>query len=948
MTSVAVRVATPTRRIVLLAGQAFALGLMMAWILVPASAIFLEAYGSGLLPVTYIGAAAAGIASSASLSAVLRRRTLSAVAAQVLAGLACLLATAWVLLWKFEAEWVSFGLLVLVPIIVPIGFVFVVGQAGMLLDVRVLKATYARVIAGFALGFVAGGLAGSPLLRALGGTEHLLAAAALVAGTFLLLVEVTRRTFSAELSVVDVVHEGAERPTLRVLLRHRYITLIVAFQMLSAVESQWLDYLVFDRASRRYEDSEELAQFIGRFTAIAYGADILFLLLVAGLLLRRFGLRYGLTANSVAVMTLIGGMILAASLQGSAATIVFVLIVAARVTDLVFSDGTSRTSLSAAYQVVPSALRLVTQAKVEGLAVPVAIGASGVILVVLRWAGGTEGILLPVLTSVVVAAWIVVAALVYRGYRVSLLASLRRRTLDPAALNLDGADGLVVIERLVDSDDERDVRLALDVLAGANHAALPAILSRLTEDQRLDLRATALERLMDVEPQMAAVAARRGLTDPSFRVRAVSIRVLAAVGGAADVDDIAASANDSPPDVMVAAAAAITRLGSDAGRVRVAADLVRLARSRAAQDRVIAAQMFGECEPGEWMDRSVLRALLDDPDHDVVNAALAATRWPHEAELVHHVTDHLHDRRTSIAAVDALVRGRDSVLDHVEDHLHGHAFGRRGQVMLARVCRRIGGVSARNVLHRHVDHPDREVGLAVMTALAALAPQGTAGGAADDFDAAEMDQPGHTAVVRADLEHATYVLRALVALDGLPSTDLLRAALRDELDLVRQRLVVGLSMRHGTETLDRVQFQFAQHDPRSHALALEWLDVTLTGADRAVVAMLEPGMSDHERLRALARRFPVAAIDPVAAILELAHDRDRRWRRPWITACAIQAAAVLADDGVESAMIAEIESAINLDDHDDEIVRETLFGIRQRRSAGRSRLDPLSEVDRTA
>ena len=36
----------------LLAGQGFALGLMTAWILIPARALFLAAYWSDLLPVT--------------------------------------------------------------------------------------------------------------------------------------------------------------------------------------------------------------------------------------------------------------------------------------------------------------------------------------------------------------------------------------------------------------------------------------------------------------------------------------------------------------------------------------------------------------------------------------------------------------------------------------------------------------------------------------------------------------------------------------------------------------------------------------------------------------------------------------------------------------------------------------------------------------------------------
>ena len=149
------------------------------------------------------------------------------------------------------------------------------------------------------------------------------------------------------------------------------------------------------------------------------------------------------------------------------------------------------------------------------------------------------------------------------------------------------------------------------------------------------------------------------------------------------------------------------------------------------------------------------------------------------------------------------------------------------------------------MLRRHVEHRDRDVGLAVMTALASLHPSDLSSehGVPGEHGEAEL------AVVRTDLEHATHILRALVAFDGDPSTALVRGALRDELGLVRQRVLAGLSIRHGTEGANRVAFHFAQRDARSHALALEWLDVTLSGPDRGVIPVLEPDLSERGAIR---------------------------------------------------------------------------------------------------
>jgi HEAT repeat protein len=844
----------------------------------------------------------------------------------VLAALAVVLFASWFLLWKAGADWVSFGLLVLVPIIVPVGFMLIVAQAGLLLDVRTLKALYGRVIAGFALGFVTGGVTGPLLLAAFGRTEDLLAAAAVAAVMFMIVVSATRRSFPTELSVVEAAGPQVERATLRTLLRHRYVVLILGFQMLSAVESQWLDYLVFDRAGRRYTDTAELAQFISRFMAIAYGADIIFLLIVSGALMRRFGLRYGLTANPIAVLLLVGAVITATSLQGSGATVVFVMVVATRVTDLMLSDGTSRTSLSAAYQAVPTPVRLAAQTTVEGLAVPVAIGMSGLVLIVLRSTVGTDGLALLILTGVVVVAWTVVAFFVFRDYRANLLANLRHRTLDPAELTIEGATTLAAIDRLIDSSDERDVRLGLDALDVADHSDLIARLQSLAADDRVGVRVDVLERLARVNLPIAAAAARSGLGHESPEVRAASIRTLGAAGGPSDISAISACLEDASADVKVAAVTAMSRIGDDRARQRAGNEIAALANAATVDDLVLAARMLGGCKPCTWIDRSPLRAMLAAPDRIVVNAALGAMRWPDDQDLLDDVVGHLDDRHTARAAVDALAGCGEAALVVADDGLRGHLpLGRHGVVQLARVCRVIGGARAVAVLRRHVAHRDREVGLMVMTALAVLVAmsEGVSRPSAARSDGA-LDEPAGAVVVRGDLEHAAKVLQALLTLEDIPAAHLLRSALEDELELLRDRVLAGLSIRYGVDGLTRVAFQLAQSNLRFHALALEWLDVTLVGTDRAAVALLEPALSTGERLRLLARWFPMSPTTPQAVLVELAEDRDGHWRRPWITACVVLTAADMPELGVEALVAA--------DDHT-RIVHETLVGIGQRQTA---------------
>ena len=82
-------------------------------------------------------------------------------------------------------------LLVLFPVLIQLGFVFIGGQAGRILDIAGIKASFGRIMTGFPAGAVAGGLVAGPLVGLLGNTEGLLLATAVAQAGFTALVWAT-------------------------------------------------------------------------------------------------------------------------------------------------------------------------------------------------------------------------------------------------------------------------------------------------------------------------------------------------------------------------------------------------------------------------------------------------------------------------------------------------------------------------------------------------------------------------------------------------------------------------------------------------------------------------------------------------------------------------------------------------------------------------------------
>ncbi|HET6166333.1 MAG TPA: HEAT repeat domain-containing protein [Marmoricola sp.] len=552
-------------RVLLLAAQAVLLGLVSAFLVVPASALFLHRYGADDLPYTYLGAAVAGVLVSTAMRRAQRLLALGQLAAVVIGTIFALVTAGWLVLELDNGLWVTFPLIVLFPVTIPVGFVLIGSQAGRLMDVREMKAYFPRVVAGFSVGLGGGALVAAWLVHVVGGPVTLLAVDAGAAATWLAVALVTARRH-ADVLLVDpqpAPTAGRSEPEpARTLLSNKLVVSVFGYQIFSAMVTQLLDYMVWERAAARYPDASDLARFQGIFGAVINVSALAFVVFFAGRLLTRIGVGASLAANPLGVLVVLGVGVVLGFGGGVGATAFFLAMCTSQVVDLTLTDGTTRTSVNATYQALDPRDRLPAQTRVEGAGIPLAVGLVGVLLLLFRGLSLDVGAV-AVVTFVLTICWLWLSRFAAREYVAGLRTQFTRPAWEAQPLVVD-EDSRAAAVRLLDSPDPRDVRVAVGALAGSlDGDPSPALVQveRLLADPspRVRLRAAAVLAGADAGATSAALELWRGATrDPDPEV------VEAAVEAAADhphpffvpqLVDLAATGRRLAPDLPRALAA---------------------------------------------------------------------------------------------------------------------------------------------------------------------------------------------------------------------------------------------------------------------------------------------------------------------------------------------------------------------------------------------------------
>jgi HEAT repeat protein len=748
----------------------------------------------------------------------------------------------------------------------------------------------------------------TPLQNWLGGTEYLLLAAA-VSALFMLgmLLTTNARYYRVLIQADDGGGAQIETPPLRKLLSKRFVILIFAYQMLSAVVSQLLDFMIVAAAGERFTESATLASFFGNYTIVVNLLDLLFLALLAGILLSRFGLKFGLAANpGVDILILIATLIIGLA-AGPTTILFFWLVAAARIVDIVFTDGTTRTSINATFQALPPNERVTVQTGVEGIGVPVALGLTGVALLVFNALGDVTLVHVALFTLVIAFLWTGAALFVYWDYAENLLKSMRRRVLNPVELNLEDKANFEATQRLLRSEKISDVRLALDMLQGAEHPSLPEELISLLQSDSGLIQIEALARVepLRIQPALPLVE-DLSASASSGQVQGAAIRTLCALEEAEAVERVAPYLDSSQQDVRLGAAVGLLRYGSIPGVLAVGRELESWEQSSDAADRCFLARVIEEVALEHVYHP--LMSMLVDPDLDVRRAALRAAGKVKHASLLPLIVQNLADGRTRSTASDTLVSYGDDVLPTIEQALSGGLVSEADTVRLVRVCGQIKGERVQILMRRNLDHSSNLVRDQIMAVLSASGFQGET-----------ADLPALNKALVRDVNYGHQVIIAWQDIGESEPTEPLRQALLEERAQAIRRVFLILSFIYEARPVMRAQAQLAHGTGSEQALALEMLDVTLSAEHNALAfPLIDPKLDTAQRIQLLNKRFDNQSMYRDKRLQDLIENGDPAWTR----ACALYGAAKLGAVGQVAAedLVPIIEKALA---DPDPIVRET-------------------------
>ncbi len=833
--------------------------------------------------------------------------------------LSVFLVLALTLLREFDGRVGTFALMVASPLLQAFLLAEFWNFATRYFTIQESKRAFPALFAAASLGGVVAGLMTSALAT-LVSTENLLLLWVLVQlGLFGYLRAIRRGSrpvpeSSAEVGRAGMGGQGQRnwRERLRARLWGQpLVTGIIGLSFLGAVVLFLAEYVYFDIFSRVYTETDHLTEFLGFWSALSSGINLLLSLLIMPRLTAALGVRNLTLVQPLFALVVFVGLLIAPVLAMGA--LAFLVIQSRNVVE--------ETNEKFLYKGLSAEVAQVVRGRAEGAFKPLAAAFAAALLYVF---GDSASVMLGWLGWAGSAAWVsaagLVLALAYLGiawwtrlaYPRAIVERIRTRTFD-ASLDFgdmlhDAGTSRMVLRQQIASDDAELVCFAAAHLFQVQPAEAIELVGERLHGAEPALAAELLALLAEWSGQAGSAVtqvASSFLGDAAPEVRAAAMRVCR---GAAEwsVDAMLSAMGDAAPEVRREAVAGLCGHWDLRMVARGASVLEAWMASRDPEERLSAVAVLADLESRCHL--LMLVDLLDDPQLEVRSAvarALSQRADPSCAALVAPISERIAGREPAIriALTEALLRigepsagaalleacaGLPSTLRqraaqflaaHTERHAT-HLLDLLADVTQAHDTRLMAAQSLSLVGRRYrgalMEAAKRELKVAYQTIL----------------DGHLLREAGHASPGPVDLLHL-----------GLSDRR------REALEIVIE--IVGFSAQH--PDFDTIRTYCFSSDPTARAYAIEALENL---ADRPIFEWLLPFLTldpDDEVALALGDMGTKLGLDRQD---DDAVGRCLRDAQPWLRACAIYCGTHLGHAGVQAAALASTQAR-------DEVLRET-------------------------
>lgn len=687
-------------------------GLVLAtlYVLKPArNALFLERQGVGRLPWVLVLVAVVGGLATALYARLSKGERMEKLIHQTFIALAAILLGFRVLL-ELDAAWVAYAFYVWVALLGLVATSLVWLFANAVFNPREARRVFSVIGTGGIAGAIIGGAITPPLVSWIGTKDLLVASAVMIGGAVALLRLVPRvereepkKKRRHEVQVEPGFAAVADSDLLR---RMSIMTLLIAIVAV-IVEIQFNAIVDASFATR-----DEKTAFFGSFFAWLSAFAFIFQLVCTTRILRVFGVGPAL-------------LLLPASLALGSVALIFspgmLSAMLLKVGDGGFRHSIHKSATEVLFLPVPAELKnrakLFLDTTVDTLGTGI-----GAIAVLALTAMGVVYRELAFLSLVLVGAALVVGFSLRRAYIDAFRTALDRREIDFAALTTAVRDASAVQAFLpaLESDNERQVIHALDMLSGARGPEIPVRVERLLNHGSADIRRRAVAVLTASGARGMLPKIEALLRDPDPAVRVEALHFSCTFGEGVRVERLSALLRDPDPLLSLAALGCIAEYGEAADRALIDAALIERFLGEGERARAELALLLGELEESSL--RQHLHTLARDPSPLVVAKTIHSIGRARDRRFLPFLIEKLGESRYRAAARGSIASFGSDVLDELEKAIHSDdALVRRN---VPRVIGEIAVQASIDALLSHLDDRDPQVGEESIKALNRLRVRG--------------------------------------------------------------------------------------------------------------------------------------------------------------------------------------------------------------------------------